>query len=180
MSMTEQQCNCPAHPAVTSSGPRKSLAVVLIACAAGAVLAGGCGGGNLQSIKGAEQFKQEVLGSPQPVMMTFNKGGCATCIVLEPKINKPAKEYGPRGVKFTKMQIMSFFFAMKEKEIAEQYDVTMFPTVVLFINGAEKRRWIIRYNVDSYREALDAVAGPPPTTMPATSPTTMPATPGKP
>ena len=104
--------------------------------------------------------------SPEPVMIAFSKGGCAGCLILEPKIDNLAKEYSQRGVKFTKMRVIDFFSTWKEKEIAEQYDLTMFPTVVLFVGGVEKRRWTVRYNMDSYREALEAVARPPTATMP--------------
>jgi hypothetical protein len=43
--------------------------------------------------------------------------------------------------------------------------------VLLFVNGKEKKRWVLNYSGDAYRKVLDEVVGaPPPGTVPPESP----------
>jgi thioredoxin 1 len=124
----------------------------------------GCGGANLTPIKGMEQFQQQVLASPQPVMIVFYKGGCPTCIALEPTLDTLADEYRGRAV-LAKFEMMTPFFFTTCPELRDQYDISFYPTVLLFVNGEEKKRWIIHYDIQNYRQHLDHWVGS--TTRPA-------------
>lgn len=132
----------------------------------------GCGGGKLKPIQGVEQFQQEVLEAPQPVLVVFYKGGCATCIALEPTLDKLADEYQGRVV-VAKFQMVTAFFFTTCPELRDRYDISFYPTVLLFVAGEEKKRWIIHYDINNYRKQLDHWVAP--TTQAASRPASPPA-----
>ena len=39
--------------------------------------------------------------------------------------------------------IMTFFFGVTAPELREGYDISFVPTAILFVNGQEKRRWML-------------------------------------
>lgn len=137
----------------------------------------GCAGEKLKSIKGMEQFQREVLESPQPVLLAFYKGGCATCVPLDPVLEKLDEEYKGRAV-VAKCMLMTLFFYNTCPELRERYDISFYPTVLLFVDGEEKKRWIIHYNIDNYRKQLDHWLAPTTqaTSQAATQATTRAAT----
>ena len=61
----------------------------------------------------------------------------------------------------TKFQLMTAYLVTTSVEIKKKYDLAFFPTVLLFVDGEEKQRWVMHYEMDDYRKALDEVAGPP-------------------
>jgi thioredoxin 1 len=125
----------------------------------GLMCAVGCAGEKLKSIQGMEQFQQEVLASPQPVLLAIYKGGCATCVALDPVLEQLNEEYKGRAV-VAKFMLMTFFFQNTSPELREKYDIQFYPTVLLFVNGQEKQRWVISYKADGYREHLDRWLAP--------------------
>jgi thioredoxin 1 len=134
----------------------------IVCLAAGAVLAlaaGGCGGSRTQHLKetGAD-FQQQVLKADKPVLVDFYKEGCAACGALDPILDQLADEYRGR-VTVAAFRIYTFFLEVTCPPIKEQYDISFTPTVVLFVNGQEKHRWIVDYNADAYRKVLNEVAG---------------------
>ena len=133
--------------------------VGLVACLTLTVLAGGCASQKLKCIKNLEDFEQHVIYSDQPVLLEFYKGGCPTCITLEPSLARLAEEFQGR-VAFVRFELMTPIFVVRYPELKDQYDVSYFPTVILFVDGQEKKRWILNYDIDSYREALNEVAAP--------------------
>jgi len=121
---------------------------------------GGCGGGKLTPIADATDFELRVLQSDMPVMVEFYKAGCPTCVVLEPGLDQLADEYAGRAV-LAKFKIWEFWFAVPSPEIKSRYGIWWAPTVILFVDGKETNRWVGHYNMADYRNALDAVTGPP-------------------
>ena len=105
-------------------------------------------------------FEREVLQASEPVLVDFYKGGCPTCLMLNPGLDQLAEEYQGR-VLLAKFQLMTAYLVTTSVEIKKKYDIAFFPTVLLFVNGEEKRRWVMHYEMDDYRKALDEVAGPP-------------------
>src|ERR1035437_3975044 len=69
----------------------------LVACAILCVVAGGCGGDKMTPIGNAAEF-QEVLKADRPVLVDFYKGGCPTCILLGPTMDKLVEEYKGRVI----------------------------------------------------------------------------------
>ena len=53
--------------------------------------------------------------------------------------------------------LMSACFEVQSNELKQKYDISAFPTVILFVNGRVRQRWVLDYNLDHYRQALDAV-----------------------
>lgn len=126
----------------------------LAACAVLAMLVGGCAGGKMTRIADEAAFQEIVVSSDKPVLVDFYKGGCATCIPLDSIMDQLVDEYRGRAV-VAKFEAMTAFFGIPSKEIKHRHDIVFFPTAILFVNGREKKRWIIRYSIDSYRKELD-------------------------
>ena len=123
------------------------------------LLSTGCSG-KVHSLNGATQFGPQVLESPQPVLMYFYKGGCPTCIALDPTIDKLAREYDGR-VKVMKYMMMNPVFIVRAPSLRERYGTWFYPTVILFVDGQERKRWVAGYGINDYRRELDKVAPPP-------------------
>jgi len=124
-----------------------------------AILAGGCASEKIIKINDYAEFEKKVIQSPKPVLVEFYKQGCPTCVVLESNLNKLAEEYEGR-VLFVKFELMSGVFVPQCPELKEKYNLRyLFPTALLLVNGQEKQRWILKYDMDSYRMALDKVTG---------------------
>ena len=75
------------------------------------------------------------------------------------------------------------WFQPTDWEVFKRYGFVFFPTVILFVDGQEKHRWVWNLNMNDYHEVLNPLVGPPttqPTTQPASGPaatTTKPAAP---
>jgi thiol-disulfide isomerase/thioredoxin len=141
----------------------------LIALALLAVSAGGCIGPSLVDLQSPEDFQKVVLRSKRPVMVMFYKSGCPKCLALEPLLVRLAGEYDGLVVFAKYLHIRGTEFTSFQME--EAYHVTFVPTVLLFVNGRERRRWLLEYSGSEYRPTLDALFRPPP---PASQPTTRP------
>jgi thiol-disulfide isomerase/thioredoxin len=115
-------------------------------------------GTKLTPIKDEADFEQRILGADRPALVVFYKGGCPTCLLLHPGLNHLAEEYRDR-VLFASFEIMKPYFMVTAKEVKKRYRIAFYPTVILFVGGQEKKRWILRYNLASYRKALDAAIG---------------------
>lgn len=56
-----------------------------------------------------------------------------------------------------KFEMMKPYFAVTSEELRQRYNVSAFPTVILFVNGRDVRRWEMQYDLDEYRRAIDEV-----------------------
>lgn len=130
-------------------------------------LAAGCAGGKMTDVPNHAAFQEVAMKSDKPVLVEFYKGGCPTCILLDGPMDKLVEEYRGRAV-VAKYQIMTAYFAVKDKQVRDAYDITVFPTVVLFVDGKAVKTWAMHYGLKEYRQALDAALGA--TTAPATAP----------
>jgi thiol-disulfide isomerase/thioredoxin len=123
------------------------------------LLAGGCASKDMRPIADRDEFQRQVLASDKPVLVDFYKGGgCPTCVLLHPILNQLADEYRGR-VEFASFEAMTPFFQVTSQPLKDRYDIKYFPTAALFVNGQERQRWIIDYNIDSYRKVLDEAIG---------------------
>ncbi len=132
---------------------------VLLAAVFFSLWLGGCSSQNLNQIKDQNDFDRLLIQSKQPVLVDFYKDGCPTCVILEPKLVKLAEEYQGR-VTFTRFKLMEAYFAVKAPDLKERYDISYFPTVILFVDGQEKTRWVLSYDMEKYRQVLDETVGP--------------------
>ena len=171
--MAQELNRCPAaaarqaSPGSRKSGRRLRRRILLAIAAAGllvcAILAGvaKARGDKLTPIKDLADFRQQVLLAKQPVLVEFYKGGCPTCLALAPTLARLADEYRGRAV-IARFELMKPYFAVTSDELKQRYDISLYPTVILFVSGQEKKRWALNYSISAYRKALDAaIAGLP-------------------
>jgi thioredoxin 1 len=79
-----------------------------------------------------ENFENEVLKSPIPVLADFNADWCGPCRMMKPTLDAIAAERS--DVRIVSVNIDD------EEELAEEYDVASIPCLVLFKNGLEYDR----------------------------------------
>ena len=77
-------------------------------------------------------FNEEVLQSDKPVLVDFNAAWCGPCRMLKPMLDELAAERD--DVKVVSVNIDD------EEDLAEEYDVTSIPCLVLMKNGEEADR----------------------------------------
>jgi len=92
------------------------------------------------------------LAEPGPVLVDFYTDNCVYCVKLAPTIATLAQQYqGRAGV--VKVNTAS------ATELAQRYQIRGVPTVILFADGKEVRRWVGAKKIDQYQAALDAAIG---------------------
>ena len=93
-----------------------------------------------------DNFEEEVVRSDRPVLVDFNAGWCGPCKVLKPIIEELSEEC--TDVKFVSIDIDD------EDKLAEDYDVTSIPCLVLVKGGEEVARSIGLKSKDAIAEML--------------------------
>lgn len=76
----------------------------------------------------ASTFAQEVLKSPEPVLVEFRADWCSQCVTLQPVFESMADEK-LGAVKFAIVDIE------RNESLAGEYHVRGVPTLLLFLNG---------------------------------------------
>lgn len=76
----------------------------------------------------AENFREEVLQSPVPVVVDFAASWCGPCRAMAPMLENLAHEYGDR-VRFAKVDIDD------DPWLAEQLQISAVPTLLIFHDG---------------------------------------------
>ncbi len=79
-----------------------------------------------------ETFEKEVLGSEKTVLVDFNADWCGPCRMLRPAIDQLSEER--EDVKFVSVNIDD------EDQLAEKYNVSSIPCIVVFKDGKEEAR----------------------------------------
>ena len=166
MAETSPCLRAPARPASRPVPP--SGVAFFVAGAILALWAGGCSDPRIVHVDSTEEFDHVVLEANRPVLVHFWKEGCALCGMLAPIMNTLAQEYDGRAL-IVGYRLMSLIFIPRNPELRARYDIVGYPTAILFVNGEERGRWVIHYDTDDYRKALDAVCPPKPTTQPASA-----------
>jgi thioredoxin 1 len=77
-------------------------------------------------------FKEEVLQANQPVLVDFYADWCGPCRMLRPTLEELSEER--TDVKFAAINIDD------NPELADDFDISSIPCVILFKNGAEADR----------------------------------------
>ena len=80
-----------------------------------------------------DNFKQEVLESPIPVLVDFYADWCGPCKMLAPVLEQVEAQVGD-SVKVVKINTDD------AQSLAMQYSISTIPTLILFKNGEETNR----------------------------------------
>lgn len=96
-----------------------------------------------------EEFRTGVLEADRPVLVDFFATWCAPCKVLSPRIEALSREYQGRSL-FYKVDVD------RSGDLARRYEITAVPTVLVFVEGREVRRWRGLKDTSEYRAVLDA------------------------
>lgn len=155
-----QERICQAGALRNSSTARRTAGASLLACAALTVLAGGCANGNLADIQTVGEFNRQVLQANQPVVVDFYKESCPTCVIQEACLEDLAGEYDGK-VRFVKFKIRESNMAGSAPEMMDRYGLFWVPTAILFVNGQERKRWVLNHAAWEFRPALDEALGRP-------------------
>ncbi len=81
-----------------------------------------------------ENFEKEVLESDKPVLVDFNADWCGPCQMMRPIIEEFAEEY--KEYKVASLNIDG------AESLAEKYEVSGIPCLIVFKNGEEVARTI--------------------------------------
>ena len=95
-----------------------------------------------------KNFEEEVLKSDKPVLVDFNAAWCGPCRMLAPILHEVAEER--EDVKVVSVNIDD------EDELAEEYEISSIPCLVLIKNGKEADRSIGLIDKDTL---LDFIGG---------------------
>ncbi len=80
-----------------------------------------------------EKWKEEVLSSPQPVLVDFWAEWCAPCKMMAPSIEALADEFQGR-IRVGKLNVD------ENSETSEKYDIRGIPTIMIFKGGEVKEQ----------------------------------------
>lgn len=94
-----------------------------------------------------ENFEDEVLKSDVPVLADFNAGWCGPCRAMKPMLEE-LSEANP-GYKIVSIDIDD------EDELAEDYDVSSIPCLVVFKEGKEVNRSVGLIPRDAIAELVE-------------------------
>ena len=124
----------------------------LLGLVALAAVCGGCeaGGAFVPAVSVAD-FDQKVLQADGPVMVEFYRNGCGACAALAGTMTKLSNEYADR-VAFVKLE-------RSVHDVRRRYRIVSYPTLILFRDGREARRWTDEFEIQAYRDGLDRALG---------------------
>ena len=91
-------------------------------------------------------FEQEVLKSDVPVLADFNAGWCGPCRAMKPMLEELSENAAYRIVSID---------IDEEDELAEEYDVSSIPCLVVFKGGEEVNRSVGLIAKDAIAELVE-------------------------
>jgi thioredoxin 1 len=96
-------------------------------------------------------FKEQVLSSPQPVLVDFWAEWCGPCKMIAPVLDELATEYGGK-VRIAKVNID------ENQNLAAQYRVTAIPTLLVFKGGQVLEQMVGAKSKRDLKASLDKAA----------------------
>ncbi len=80
-----------------------------------------------------EDFKNEVLLSPKPVLVFFWRPGCPACSGISEIVQELRKEVNDQA-------LVSTMNILVNPEVAQEYKIPAVPTIIIFKDGQVKER----------------------------------------
>lgn len=134
----------------------------------------GCAEGNIKAVTETADFHKQIAQSDRPVLVDFYKNNCPTCVIQEAELDQLQQEYGGR-VTFIKFKIREATMQSASPEIMDEYNLFWVPTVILFVKGQEKQRWVFNHSAAEFRGPLDLALAKMPPQVAAGKPAQVPA-----
>ena len=97
----------------------------------------------------SENFTEEVLNSPIPVVVDFFATWCGPCRMLSPVLESVAEDYEDK-LKFVKLDVD------EAGDIAKDYSVMSIPTLIIIKNGEEVAKQVGAMGAEALEEWLDS------------------------
>jgi thioredoxin 1 len=97
-----------------------------------------------------QNFKDQVIDSPIPVVVDFWAPWCPPCKIIDPIINELAKEYAGK-ISVGKIN------TDENPQVVDQLNVMSMPTVMLFKGGQPVKALIGAQGKQTYKQAFDEV-----------------------
>ncbi|MGD2039048.1 MAG: thioredoxin [Desulfobacterales bacterium] len=107
--------------------------------------------GNILEIN-THNFKELVLESEIPVLVDYWAPWSLPCLAQQPILEEVAEELKDRA-------LIASLNAEKNREAAYRLNIHSIPTLVIFKNGEEQRRFIGLQKADSLTKALEHALG---------------------
>ena len=98
----------------------------------------------------SENFEQEVVKSPQPVLVDFWGPQCVPCLALTPQVEALSEKYRDQ-VKMTKVE------APKSRRLCLNLRVMGMPTFLLYKDGQEMVRLTGNITIKSIEDSLKKI-----------------------
>ena len=95
-----------------------------------------------------QSFEQDVLKSPQPVLVDFWATWCSPCRMMSPTVDTIAEEYAGR-VKVGKLNVDD------NLQVASRYGIRSIPTLLLFKAGQIQEQVVGATSKDALNKLLD-------------------------
>jgi thiol peroxidase len=109
---------------------------------------------NVREVTSSGQYDAEVRSASGLALVDFYAVWCPPCKALAPRLEALAGQYAGR-VAFYRVD------AEKLTALAEEFEITAYPTVVLLRGGQVVQRWVGLREAGDYRDAIDgALSGP--------------------
>lgn len=99
-----------------------------------------------------DNFEDEVLNAPEPVLVDFWAEWCMPCKALGPTIDELATDYAGR-VKVGRVNTDA------NQSLSTQFGISAIPTVILFTGGEVKEKFVGLRSKKDFAMSLDALLG---------------------
>ena len=97
-------------------------------------------------------FEQDVLQSPQPVLVDFWAAWCAPCRMLAPTVDAVAEKYAGSAL-VVKLNVDD------NPAISQRYGIKGIPTLILFKGGKEEERVVGATSKEAISRMIDKHVG---------------------
>src|SRR3989344_8083313 len=97
-------------------------------------------------------FDEEVLKSPTPVVVDFWAEWCAPCRIVSPRIDQLGEDYKGK-VKVSKVNVD------EQPNTPQTYGIMSIPTILIFKNGQPVKTMIGAQGKENYQNAIEEVLG---------------------